>query len=303
MEAQNEALMRANEIAAQATQKYVQLYDFAPSGYFTLSKRGEIIESNLRGAKMLGKERANLRKAQFGFFVSNETKPNFNHFLRKAFRSHNKEICELTLYIEGKLPTFVFLSGIVGENENQCLITMVETNDRKRVDELLVESVIRYRRLFESSKDGILILDAESGRILAVNPYMARLLGFSETQLIDQEIWKFEVFKDVADNQEKFLELQKKKYVHYDDLPLNTKDGRRIDVEFVSKVYLEYKKKIIQCNIREITERKRVDELLVESEIRYRRLFESAKDGILILDAETGKVLAVNPFLIKLLEN
>ena len=165
----------------------------------------------------------------------------------------------------------------------------------------LIVSEARYRRLFESAKDGILILDADTGKIMDVNPFLIKMLGYSKEQFVEKVIWEIGFFKDIAANQDKFFELQQKKYVRYEDLPLETADGHLINVEFVSNVYLVDKKKVIQCNIRDITKRKRAGELLMASEIRYRRLFESAKDGILILDAETGKIMDVNPYLIRLL--
>ena len=265
MESQNEVLLQSQEIATQATQKYKELYDFAPSGYLTLSREGEIFELNHSGAKMLGKDLVNLRNARFDFFVSNDTRPIFKSFLRKVFHSHTIEVCELTLSLKDKLPVFVFVSGIVAKNRKQCLISMVEITERKHVDELLVESEIRYRRLFESAKDGILILDAESGKIVAVNPFLIKLLGISEEEFLNMEVWEIGMFKDLVANKEKFLELQHKKYMRYDDLPLKTRDGRSIDVEFVSNVYISDKKKVIQCNIRDITIRNREKEELIKA--------------------------------------
>src|SRR5664279_4931554 len=102
LELQNEELTLAKEKAEVASKKYVELYDSAPSGYFTLTKSGEIIELNLSGAMMLGKERSRLKNGLFGFFVSNDTKPIFNHFLRKVFTGKAEESCEVTLSTNGK---------------------------------------------------------------------------------------------------------------------------------------------------------------------------------------------------------
>jgi len=126
------------------------------------------------------------------------------------------------------------------------------------------------------------------------------MLGFSHEQLTGKTIWEIGSFKDIASNKDKFMELQRQEYVRYEDLPLETADGRRIDVEFVSNVYRVDHSKVIQCNIRDITDRKKAEEALQDSETRYRRLFETAKDGIVILDA-AGKIVDMNPFLIKLL--
>ena len=133
-------------------------------------------------------------------------------------------------------------------------------NPESTLKKALIDSEIRYRRLFESAKDGILILDSETGKILDVNPFLIELLGYSREMLIEKEIWELGFFKDIAANKEKFFELQKKEYVRYEDLPLESITGCKINVEFVSNVYLVNNHKVIQCNIRDITERKRAEE-------------------------------------------
>ncbi len=121
----------------------------------------------------------------------------------------------------------------------------------------LCASELRYRRLFESARDGILILDAETGRVVDVNPFLIQLLGIIREEFLNQYIWELGFFKDIAANEAKFAELQAKDYVRYENLPLETVDGRKIEVEFVSNVYLVDDTRVIQCNIRDITERKR----------------------------------------------
>jgi PAS domain S-box-containing protein len=131
-----------------------------------------------------------------------------------------------------------------------------DITERKHTEEALLATEIRYRSLFESSKDGILILDAETGIIVDVNPFLIELLGYSKDQFIDKAIWEIGFFKDIVANQDNFLELQNKEYIRYEDLPLETAEGRKINVEFVSNVYLVNNQKVIQCNIRDISERK-----------------------------------------------
>jgi PAS domain S-box-containing protein len=257
LELQNEELLLAKSATQDYIEKYSELYDFAPSGYFTLSRDGEIIELNLSGANMLCKERLYLINSQFGFFVSDETKPIFNLFIEKIFFTNNKEHCEVSLSINGNLNTEVYLCGIATENGEKCIVNVVDITDRKQAEHALSNSEIRYRRVFETAKDGILILDAETGKILDVNPYLIDLLDYSKKQFIEKAIWEIGFFKDIAANREKFLELQKKEYVRYENLPLQTADGRKINVEFVSNVYHENSNKVIQCNIRDITNRKK----------------------------------------------
>jgi PAS domain S-box-containing protein len=164
------------------------------------------------------------------------------------------------------------------------------------------DSEIRYRRLFEAAKDGILILDADSGAITDANPYINEILGYSPQELVGKRLWEIGAFFDVVASKAAFDELQKKEYIRYENLPLQTKDGQLREVEFISNVYEVGLKKVIQCNIRNISKRKEAEEALRESEIRYRRLFESAKDGLLILDAGTGKIIDANPFLLEILD-
>ncbi len=136
-----------------------------------------------------------------------------------------------------------------------------DVTNRTRVEEALTISETRYRRLFETAKDGILILDAETGMIVDVNPFLIELLGYSKNQFIEKSIWEIGFFKDIVANKDNFLELQEKEYLRYEDMPLETADGRTIHVEFVSNVYLVDHLKVIQCNIRDMTERVRVERL------------------------------------------
>ena len=133
------------------------------------------------------------------------------------------------------------------------IAVITDISERKQAEEALRASEVRYRRLFESAKDGILILDAETGMVVDVNPFLIQLLGFSHEAFLGKEIWELGFFRDIIANQASFAELQRNEYIRYEDKPLQTADGRRIDVEFVSNVYLVNHQKVIQCNIRDIT--------------------------------------------------
>lgn len=123
----------------------------------------------------------------------------------------------------------------------------------------LAVSELRYRRLFESAQDGILILDAESGLVMDVNPFLIAMLGYSHAQFVGKALWELGFLNDALASKARFRELQQQAYVRYDNLPLETADGRRIDVEFVSNVYQEESARVIQCNIRDITARVRAE--------------------------------------------
>jgi PAS domain S-box-containing protein len=135
-----------------------------------------------------------------------------------------------------------------------------DVTERKLAEEAKIASEIRYRRLFETAQDGILILDADTGQIVEVNPFLITMLGFSRDQFLGKKLWEIGLFKDIIANKENFEELQRKEYVRYEDMPIETADGQRIAVEFLSNVYTVNNKKVIQCNIRDITVRKKLEE-------------------------------------------
>jgi len=129
--------------------------------------------------------------------------------------------------------------------------------------EALRDSELRYRRLFEAARDGILILHADTGRITDVNPFLIELLGFSHSEMVGKTVGELSPFKDIEPNKVMLARLQKDGYVRYTDLPLETRNGLKIPVEFVCNVYPAGDHNVIQCNIRDITEQKRVEDKIL----------------------------------------
>jgi PAS domain S-box-containing protein len=156
-------------------------------------------------------------------------------------------------------------------------------------------SEVSYQRLFEAAKDGILILDADTGRINDVNPFLIELLGFSHSEMIGKTVGELSPFKDIESNKLMLERLQKDGYVRYENLPLKTRDGRKIAVEFVSNVYQAGEKRVIQCNVRDITERKRTEDELKASFKEIGDL-KSALDehAIVAVTDPQGKITYVN---------
>jgi len=164
--------------------------------------------------------------------------------------------------------------------------------ERKRIENALKASEIRYRRLFETAKDGILILDADTGQITDANPFLQNLLGYSHTELLGKMLWEIGPFRDIAASRGAFRKLQKKRYIRYDNLPLETKERRHRHVEFVSNVYRENGRRVIQCNIRDITARHQAEVALAN----FSKELEKR------VDERTAELLTANRLMKKMLD-
>src|SRR5690606_17664416 len=144
------------------------------------------------------------------------------------------------------------------------LLAIEDISERKQADAAVQTSEVRYRRLFESAKDGILILDANTLKIIDANQYMTELLGYTYEEYLGKELWEIGLFADKQASQSVYQELQQKGYIRYDHLPLETKSGEKAQVEFVSNVYEVNHRPVAQCNIRDISERSRLERMLKE---------------------------------------
>ncbi len=174
------------------------------------------------------------------------------------------------------LQTFLHLPVI-----ERIRVYCMDETARKKTEKALEDSETRYRRLFESAQDGILILDAETGLIVDVNPFLTDMLGYSHETFLGKRLWEIGPFKDIEASRDRFSKLQKDGYVRYEDLPIATSDGRHIQVEFVSNVYRVDHKKVIQCNIRDITERKKAEAILKRDKISFEKMVEERTRDLL----------------------
>lgn len=274
---QSKLLKRAVELENKAFGKYQMLYDFIPVGFFMMGRNGEIFEMNHSSERLLGNEKKHLNNQKFRYFLTHDTQPIFDDFLQEIFELDVKPSCEVLLERGMDDAVNIHLEGMLSDDPEKCFVTAVDISAYLQTIENLRESEIRYRRLFESSKDGILIIDGVSGKILNLNPCLVHLLGYNREELLGHELWEVNAFKSIGYSKNNFIELQIKGDIRYADMPLATKEGKIISVEFVSTVYIADHTKVIQCNIRDITERKRVEKALKDSEARLIAL-NSAKD-------------------------
>lgn len=277
LELQRKLLEQAIQRGNVATDKFDLLYDFIPAGFFTMGRDGEIFEMNLNSAKLLSNDREGVINNKFEYFLSQDTKSIFEDFLYDIFELHTKSSCEVHINTGHGETLYLHMEGMIADHPDKCFVTAVDISAYKKTTENLRDSELRYRRLFESSKDGILIIDAVNGKVLNVNPCLLQLLGYTREEILGKELWEFNAFKEVGYSKENFIELQIKGDIRYSEMPVITKEGKTISVEFVSTVYVADHTKVIQCNLRDITERKRVEKALKDSQARLIGL-NAAKD-------------------------
>ena len=180
-----------------------------------------------------------------------------------------------------------------GGQPREILLGLQDVTAVVEFETQLRRSERRYRRLFETARDGILILEPVTRKITDANPFILRMLGYTRSQLIRKELWQIGLLKDEAASQQAFRELKKTGFIRYEDLPLKSKSGRRHEVEFVSNLYDENGVDVIQCNIRDITERKQAQETLRASEERFRALFDLGPVGVYTCDP-AGRIQEYN---------
>jgi diguanylate cyclase (GGDEF)-like protein/PAS domain S-box-containing protein len=127
--------------------------------------------------------------------------------------------------------------------------------ERQRRDRALKASEIRYRRLFETAPYGIVVLDAETGVVVDVNPAGCKLLGYDPQDIVDHPLWSIPAFKNAAATKSQFRDVILQAHVRYDDLPLEMSDGGIKHIELTSTLFLADNKPFVQCVIHDITDR------------------------------------------------
>ena len=263
---------------------YRQLIETMGEGAITLSADGVILYANVCFAELLGRPLEQV----LGSALRDHLPPVDQEALDAILVQGRTEPrrCEMNLTKANTHLVPVYLSASCLPDEEAavvfCLVftDLTEQKNRERV----VAAELRYRRLFESAQDGILILDAKTGMIVDVNAFLVELLGYTRNEFLGKRVWELGFLKSIVANQDNLVELQQKEYIRYEDMPLETSDGRRIDVEFVSNIYLVDHTKVIQCNIRDISERKRAADSLHAISAHENAILSTVPDIIMEVD-------------------
>ena len=301
---QNEELQSSKAQAILEAEKYKELYDFAPMGYFTLDRKGNILKLNLAGAKMLGRNRSELIYKPFHHFITQDKNPAFHQFLEKLFNNQPKESCNVTLLSKTNDAIFVHLSGIVAQHGSQCYITASDITDRSHAEEKLKESERLYRKLFDQANEGLILLTMD-GRIAELNQSFAQMHGYTVEEMKNMDIKELDVLKeDAFDGRAAIIQRILNGEVVRFEVEHFHKDGHSFILsDTVSVINISGQKYFLAFH-QDITERKQAEKALMESEVKYKQIFDNTFDIMSIYEVtEDGryKVIDFNATEAKLL--
>src|SRR5438552_2916203 len=291
-------------------ERYRRFFESSVVGFYRTTLDGQLLDCNPAFVRIMGyvsrEELLACHALEFYFSPSERqefleqclTLGSLTNFASRLRRKDGSSVwvLENVETVPGRGGTPAMIEGTLVDISQQ---KSAETAHNK-AQQALEDSETRYRRLFETAKDGILILDFKTGQIADVNPFLIEMLGYTHSEFVGKKLWEIGPFKDIPASRSAFSAVQTKGVIRYEDLPLETKDGRRINVEFVSNVYPVDGTQVVQCNVRDITERVQAEAALKISETHHRSVFEGAVHGIYrgTLD---GRFLDVNPALVAML--
>ena len=260
---------RAETELRDSEEQFRAMFEVASVGIAQTDLRtGQFLRVNRKMCAITGYSAAELLRMPISEITHPEDRPADWEAFQRVVRGEQPDYQMEKRYVrkDGALAWVNVNMTVIRDAAGQPARTVAAIEDitaHKQDAEALVASEVRYRRLFEAAKDGILILDAETGMVIDVNPFLIELLGFSREEFLGKKVWELGPFKDIIGNQDNFAELQKEDYIRYEDKPLQSVNGRQIAVEFVSNLYLVGDQRVIRCNIRDITERKRAEEKIL----------------------------------------
>ena len=288
---QNEELELAKSEQQLSNEKYIELYDFAPSGYVSLSKAGEIQKLNHAAARILGKERSHLISNHFAFFVSEASRHDFNIFIQQVFAATGKQSCELELTSQSNKPVYIHIEGVISESEEQCLVTIADITILKQTEQLLLlQSEDKYSKVFQISPFAISITRQEDGKFIEINDAFTRITGYTREEAFENSSIGLRLWANPEDWQHVVSELERGRKVNNMEFQFITKDGNnRTGLLSAQLITLDQKPHILS-SISNITESKRVENALRKSDSMYRAILHASPDSITITDME-GKVL------------
>ncbi len=271
-----------NQIYSSSTadRNYRLIVEGMGEGAVMISATGLILFVNTRLTQLLGCKSEALIGRACNLLVAADQQQQLSQLLSQPPGESNSKVLELHRADGSALAVLASVNTMdTPEGVMRCLI-VADLTEIHRAEQALVNSELSYRMLAMNAQDGILILEWCSGQITMANPYIGQVLGLPPEQLIGKQLWEIGAFVDKQKAIDIYAELQSQGYVRYEDLPLQARDGNLKEVEFVSNVYLVGDQKVIQCNIRDISDRKQAERLAHQ---RQDQLLQSMQQMVMAL--------------------
>lgn len=256
----------------ESREKYRELLESVDVAIIVHDSEGKIISANSAAEEFMGMKEEDLKRKGLGYwegilYTENRETMDIKDFpvstVLESKEAKRGDIIGISQPDSQKISWYIISAEPHFDEKGKIkriTTSFKDITQMKKFEDKIKENEQRYRRLFETAQDGMLILDALSGEIMDANPFIRDMTGYSLEELKGKKLWEIGTFRDIAENKEKFDELRKEEYVRYEHLPLKTKDGEEKSVEFVSNLYDVAGRKVIQCNIRDVSERKEAEE-------------------------------------------
>ncbi len=286
LELQNEALVHSNEEAKSASKKYFELYNFAPMGYFTITKEGTIVEANQISADMFGEESMRLEGRSVLSFIDAGSKSAFNGLLDRIQKSKVIEYCDVTIVSAVGVQLDAHLSGVVSENCEMVLISILDISDRITSVKALYDSEKKFRDFYEEAPIG-LYRTTPDGRIIMANRSLVAMLGFSsfeELSVMNLEESGFEP----SYPRKQFIEKIERDGVVNDLVSVwKCRDGSSVTVNEHARIVRDHKGRTLYYDgiAEDVTEQVRLEKVVQENEEIFKQYFIHSPVYIFIKDA------------------
>ena len=299
---QSEIFKRIQVELKVARDNFRELYDSAPVSYLTVDFDGFILMNNFAASELLGLNRENLLHTPFSQFVAVADRDKWKRFFLGALRNDQQKCCDIKLQ---RFDSSIFYALIDTQmqhetNGNSVRITVNDFTEKLRVETMLYESELKLRVIFEGALDGILLVDANTKRFISGNPAICRMLGYSAEELAQMEIADIHRPQDLPRINEQFEKHLRGEAQLAEDIPFKRQDGSVFYADITSAPVAVGGRAYLVGIIRDITERKQVDELRRVSALKYELLFESSRDALMILEPPLWKFTAANEATLQL---
>jgi len=300
LEMQNEELRRTRAELEASQARYFDLFDLAPVGFVILNETGMILETNLAGTDLLGVARNSLVNLPLTHFILPEDQDIYYHLRRRLFDTQTPQVCELRMLRANVIPFWGELRVTAGQDANGTLVcraVMIDISERKRAEKALRESEAGYRTLFENSIMGI-SQALPDGCLIRANTAYAQMYGYANPEEMLAQVTRVEqLYVNPEDREEVLRVLADKGIMEPKEMAVVRRDGTRLNVLVGARAIADSEGNLLcyQAVHVDITERKRAEEALRQSQQLLEKTFTSLLDAVFIIDADTLEIIDCNP--------